>query len=537
MAAAASAEPKLRRLPPPAQIEAEATERGFVPLEGVMPPDPFVARLQWLQAPMAGVAKSAEARRMAVRAERLGDYAGALARWGELSGNAAAAEEAGYALVRLNLVRDPAAARAAFDHMPQAKRDRLPGRMLEVRLLAMEGKTDAAAALAASLLEPALRVGQEPWFAVLEDISLLAMLRGDRQLSEQALARGRQTWPGISLEMPMLRCDPEAGLLESDKAVIDFSVDSLLEISGATPVWASRAGPMAQKLAARALEGRVNARLLNPRRAGGLHRQRILLSCAPHDSILVSAPLGSEIAEVKADGSIVARAVLAGMPEPAGLAPDLWFDKLKETGAPLQMRASMLAVAVEANKAHPGLCGIAERWAGETEGMTVGARLALADALDNCESGNRAAGLLAVAADDASLPAVDRRAIAARAAALGSDMALRKRMAAIAGLAANDCLLMDSQEIRGLAIEPEDYPKSLRRTELEGGVRVAYDRTAGREVKGLRVILAQPPLLFDEATKALLGKHAPLPPERDGKAADCSGQISTVRWKLESPFE
>ncbi len=125
----------------------------------------------------------------------------------------------------------------------------------------------------------------------------------------------------------------------------------------------------------------------------------------------------------------------------------------------------------------------------------------------------------------------------ARASALGSDRELRLRMSKIASLSADHCLLADSQRVRGLAIEPEDYPQSLRRANIQGGVKLAYSRTADRHVKDLRVLVAEPPMLFDDGTKAMLTNHPPIPAERDGKPAYCVGQISNVNWQLQEDVE
>ncbi len=133
-----------------ARVEAMMVKDGLPTPIGLEPPDTIVAKAVWLKAPITGVAKDRIAARMATRAERLRLFDEADRAWRAIATDAAAREadrsEAGLALVRIGVTRDPAAARTTLAALPKAAQDGIAGQVLAARILLMEGK--AAEALA-----------------------------------------------------------------------------------------------------------------------------------------------------------------------------------------------------------------------------------------------------------------------------------------------------------------------------------------------------------------------------------------------------
>lgn len=520
-------------------VEAMMRETGHLPLRGLAPPDPVVARLTWQKMPMAGVPAARRPIRDAIRAERLGEFDAARKAWAAIAADPKASqpdrEEALLAAVRLGVTHDPAAARAALAAVPPALRQGTGVRMLEARLLLMDGKYPDAVALLSGEIPAAMRLGRIPAMQLMTELSMAAMLAGDRSFAEQIAGWSGEALASGLLQPALPRCSPEEELLPGDSAVVDVGLDILGQLSRATPVWASRPGPMAERLAARALDGNSNSAQMDLR-SGTPLRILVQLACAPHDIVPDPLMAASAFAELGADGTPrQSEAMRTFLSAPRPTSPEQALARLQDSALPLDVKTQMLAQAVTMMGDRPDSCGFAERLAGAGSTLAFESRLALAVALARCKSPEAAASQLKLAADDTTLPEADRRAAAARAAGLTRDPALRARMAAAALLPADSCLLLDDLTLKGLVVEQEDFPIGLRKQSVEGGMLTTFDRAASGATSAVRTMVGQPSLLFDDANRALLKRHTPLPPQRDGRAVACKGHVASIRWQLQEP--
>lgn len=536
MAGAAGAQAGLKPFDP-AAAEALLREAGHLPLRGLAPPDPLVARITWQQMPMAGVPAERRPMREAIRAERLGEFDTARAAWAAVAADPKSGpterDEALLAAVRLGVTQDAAAARAALAAVQPALRQSVGVRMLEARLLLMEGKRSEAVALLSGEMAAAMRLGRVPATQLMVELSVAASIAGDHAFADQMAGWGQPGLPSGQLRLAIPRCAPEDGLLADDRAVVDIGMDLLGQINRATPVWASRAGPMAERLAARALDGVGNPASMDLQ-SGTPLRLLVQLSCAPHDIVPNRALGGAAFVELGSDGiprpnAAVRKLILATRQ----LSPEQALSQLEDTALPADLHVLMLSLLAADMGERPDSCGAVERVAGAEGRLTFNSGIMLAVALEGCKSPEAAARQLQKLVDDEKLPAADRRAAAGRAAALTRDPALRARMAAAALLPPDSCLLLDDQQLKGLVVGEEDFPQGLRKQSVDGHVKVTFDRSANGETSALRSLLGQPPLLFDEANRALLQRHRPLPPQRDGRAVACKGHVANIRWQLQ----
>lgn len=508
------------------RLQAEASANGWPPLDGLAPPDPFLPRLAWRDAALTGVKKEGHARRQATRAERLGDFADARTRWTAIAADPGAAPagrtEAGLALVRMGLVADPAAARAALEALPPAARAGLPARHLEGRLLLMEGKPAAALALMETLIGPAVRASRLHTRLLMDDLALAAHLAGDDAYAAKMQAMGSRS-VAMKIMPPMLQCDPAAGIRPDDRVVLDVAVDALMEIHQATPVWASRPGPMAEQFAQRALDSRAQPDQLVPAE-GDFYRQRLMMACGPRDALPVPLIAGDMLAEMSGDGTLRLSSALGGLSPSSDAAAIL--QRIAEADVPHALRAMLLLVGVQTAGATPDMCGAIVRESARTDPLSLSGRLAFGEALRQCKAREAAADMMAAGALDERLPAQDRRALAAAAVELTTDRSRKESMAAIARLAPDACLLADNLSLAGLSVTEEDFPKPLRVALVEGAQLIAFDRAEDGRIGNVRVLLSQPPLLFDAATVATMMRNHPAPATRDGRAMACTGHVN-----------
>ena len=141
-----------------------------------------------------------------------------------------------------------------------------------------------------------------------------------------------------------------------------------------------------------------------------------------------------------------------------------------------------------------------------------------------------------VGATDAIRQAVElRRAGIMRE--IGTVAGMRERLAA-SGVSADLCDAADrppSIPPAAITITSDDYPKELLRRNVTGLTTIELSVGASGKIYEQRIIVSQPPGLFDAITAEKLKAVTLLPAQRADIAAACRGMVQTVRWQM--PFQ
>ena len=108
----------------------------------------------------------------------------------------------------------------------------------------------------------------------------------------------------------------------------------------------------------------------------------------------------------------------------------------------------------------------------------------------------------------------------------------RRRIAA--GLPRDLCSQADADpQLTGVEITEDDYPEAARLNLLTGTVLVEHRIDERGRVARSRVVYAQPPRLFDDATlKPFKGAVTTVLPRRGGKPFACERGPQRIRWQL-----
>lgn len=106
------------------------------------------------------------------------------------------------------------------------------------------------------------------------------------------------------------------------------------------------------------------------------------------------------------------------------------------------------------------------------------------------------------------------------------------------GIAADLCNVADRKPSippAAITLTSEDYPKDLIRRNITGLTAVELSLDATGKIAEQRIIVSQPPQLFDGIATSKLKSLILFPAQRDEQSVSCAGFVQTVRWQM--PFQ
>jgi len=134
-----------------------------------------------------------------------------------------------------------------------------------------------------------------------------------------------------------------------------------------------------------------------------------------------------------------------------------------------------------------------------------------------------------------------RQAIELRRASISRDIGATagiKERLINSGIASDHCEVADrppSVPPSAVTITSDDYPKDLIRRDITGITTLELAVSASGTIETQRMIVSQPPGLFDAITSEKLSAVTLLPAQQDGRPIPCKGMVQNVRWQM--PFQ
>jgi uncharacterized protein YfiM (DUF2279 family) len=87
-----------------------------------------------------------------------------------------------------------------------------------------------------------------------------------------------------------------------------------------------------------------------------------------------------------------------------------------------------------------------------------------------------------------------------------------------------------------ITLTSDDYPKDLIQSKVSGASTIELSIDASGKIAQQRMIVSQPPGLFDAVTDEKLKALTLIPAQQDGKPLSCRGKLQTVVWRLPDQY-
>ncbi|WP_010217901.1 energy transducer TonB [Sphingomonas sp. PAMC 26621] len=361
-----------------------------------------------------------------------------------------------------------------------------------------------------------------------------------------------------------------------DVAVVEFAIDDDGRVIGATPVFASKPGPLGSVFAASVQGWRWQPSAVAKLNAFWRQSVRLELRCVKRPPALALIDPFRErtrdwLTEIHADPDVVSPAFDPEKPGPGAIpqglaavynakdprsratAQDSLDSLLVSLNAPVEVRAFALVAGSSGGKRFATRSGYegdrARRFAAvlarfETQPGAARVRAWLrteqALALEAGGSLPPARALLetVIATPPATLPQDDPiRSLAQLHLALidkrsGAPAVADQRLAA-AGITPEQCSLLDVRPVaRNTAISDSAFPAEAQRWRFEGSARVAFDIAADGHVTDVRTVIAYPPFVFGPSSERAVAQFRYLPPTLGNEVLGCVGQAQNVIYRM-----
>lgn len=120
---------------------------------------------------------------------------------------------------------------------------------------------------------------------------------------------------------------------------------------------------------------------------------------------------------------------------------------------------------------------------------------------------------------------------------IGTTAGMKERLVT-KGIASDLCDVADrppSIPPAAITLTSDDYPKDLLRRNVTGLTTIELSVDANGKIEKQRMIVSQPPGLFDAITAEKLKSVTLLPAQQGDRPVSCQGMVQTVRWQM--PFQ
>jgi tetratricopeptide (TPR) repeat protein len=400
-----------------------------------------------------------------------------------------------------------------------------------------------------------------------------------RFLASSGAGRSHDQFWLASPNMDLPVCGPD--IAPGDTAVVEFSIGDDGRAGGATPVYASRPGPLGVEFARAVRTWRWTPQAIAGVNPFWRSAVRVQMRCETSPPALaLSAPfeqvtsewLHSKGVTIDFSGGVITRPAVADSPaqgDAAGIATLFW--QLNGEWHPTEQRdeASKLDAALVQAGAPIEARALAAMFASNTHAATVQSvaearARALAAALpvfDQAAGAQRSAAWLrvelAVALEtrgdllDAEAPL--KVVVALPPAALAADDPIRTvavlhlslldeklgqpgaalELQRLSGLTQQGCNLLDVQPVpTSMTTNSREFPSEAQAWGFEGWVKTGYDITADGKVSNARALVSYPPFVFGDAATKVAATFRYLVPAVGGAPLSCSGKSAIVGFTL-----
>ncbi|MET4665795.1 energy transducer TonB [Sphingomonas sp. PvP056] len=381
-----------------------------------------------------------------------------------------------------------------------------------------------------------------------------------------------QSWMTMSdKDLPVCGGD----VAPQDVAVVEFAIEDNGRVSGASPVYASKPGPLGNVFAAAVAEWRWQPAALAKLDPFWRQSIRLELRCVKRPPLLALSDAFSDrtrdwLTQIHVDPDVITPAFDANEPG-AGAIPRALaaVHTAKDNRSRAEAVAALDAVLVSLNapaeaRAYALFVGAspvrsATRSGYESDkarafGVAV-ARLETQSGSERARAWLRTEQALALEASGTLAPARQllQGVIATPAATLPQDDPIRslaqlhlslieKRDGAPAradqrlteaGITPEQCSLLDVRPVpQNTNISSAAFPSEALRWNFEGNARVAFDIAADGRVEQTRTVIAYPPFVFGPATERAVARFRYLPPTLGNEVLGCVGQSVNVHYQM-----
>jgi len=381
-----------------------------------------------------------------------------------------------------------------------------------------------------------------------------------------------QSWMTMSdKDLPVCGGD----VAPQDVAVVEFAIGDDGRVTDASPVYASKSGPLGSVFAAAVSEWRWQPAALAKLDTFWRQSIRLELRCVKRPPLLALSDAFSDrtrdwLTQIHVDPDVINHTFDPNQPGPGAIPRGLaamHTAKNNRSRAEAVIALDQLLVSLDAPAdarayalfmgASPVRSATRSGYEGEKARLLAAAiaRLETQSGSERARAWLRTEQALALEASGTLAPArgLLQGVIATPPATLPQDDPIRslaqlhlslieKRDGAPAradqrlteaGITPEQCSLLDVRPVpQNTNISSNTFPSEALRWRFEGNARVAFDIAADGRVEQTRTVIAYPPFVFGPATESAVARFRYLPPTLGNEVLGCVGQSINVQYRL-----